>query len=181
MTAITILGRGDDWPECLVRGELWGTATCLLTPGLADKPFSKVFAFDGDNFPEIKKSLGIAKEKGIPVVSTLTYADVLYPIRDICKRFSTSYLMNSVSYMLAYACYQLKKDDLLFIYGIGGRKRWDYEQGRPYIIFWMGVATGLGIEVRAGRGSAQWLYNGTKDLSPRDKTQEEMEAWHHAG
>lgn len=177
MASVTILGRGDDWVENYYQAsETWGTLTCLLKEGLRDKPFNKLFAFDGINLPEIKRSLDIAHERHIPVISTLDYGDQLYPIRDICREYKTSYFMNSISYMLAYAIYL--KFNKMYINGIGGRKRWDYEQGRPFIIFWLGVATGRRVEYEIGRGSARWLFNGTTESNPKNLNDAEMSGWH---
>lgn len=175
MTAVTIFGRGDDWKECLnTHGDVWGTVTCLLTPGLADKPFNKVFAFDGDNFPEIKQGIQIARDRQIPIVSTLSIGTDIYPLREIVRDFKTSYFMNSISYMLAYAIYL--KYDYLYLYGIGGRNRWDYEMGKHYILFWVGVGYGRNIDLHIGKGSSQWLYDKHNDM-PRT-TEEENLAWH---
>jgi hypothetical protein len=147
----------------------------LLTPGLADKPYDKVFAFDGVNFPEIAQALPLAKSRGIPVLGTLDYATELYPIRDVVKRFESSFFKNTLSYMLAYALYLDK--DMIFIHGIGGRRRWDYEIGKHYILFWLGIARGIGVDVRIGPGSSKWLYDFTPLDAPRPSEEDRM-VWH---
>ena len=156
MKSVTIIGRGPSWKECpFATEELWGTATCLATEGLKDKNYTKVFAFDGVN-EILTEALKEAKERNIPVVSTLSYATELYPLVPIVRHFQVSYFKTSISYMLAYAIYQGYKS--IRIDGIDQGPGWLYQQGKPYITFWLGVATGRGIEYRMGRDSLKWTY-----------------------
>ena len=154
---ITIVGRGPSWTECpFETEELWGTVTCLVVPGLADKKFTKVFYFDDANAVGIKEGLVIAKERDIPVYSLQDDTE-RYPLRDVIRDCKSSCFLNSISYMLAYAIHL--KYDKIFLYGIDQGPSWELQQGKPHICFWLGLALGRDIEVIMGRGSLRWAYN----------------------
>ena len=156
MKEITIVGRGDSWRECLFNTEeIWGTATCLTTEGLKDKPFTKVFAFD-PVYPDFQKALDIAKERNIPVVSTLFYATEQYPSREVVREFRVSYFKTTISYMLAMAIYQ--KPDRMWVYGCEQTKTLNYVLFKPFVTFWLGAAYARGIDMRLGRGVLNWQY-----------------------
>ena len=158
MKPVTIIGRGPSWKECpFSTEELWANATCLNTTGLEDKKYTKVFAFDqiNGNSPLVE-ALAIAKERNIPIVSTWEYATEPYPLFQIARELGSSYLMPTVSYMIAYALFL--KYERLWIFGIDQGPRWDYQSGKPHIAFWLGVATGRKVSLRIGRGSLRWSY-----------------------
>lgn len=176
MAAVTIVGRGDDWIECpFITEELWGTVSCLLTPRLGDKPFTKLFAFDSieengvviNGTPETNYSLiravKFAKELKIPIVSDYPYKDEVFPTRDIVRTFCWSLMMNSVSRMLAYAIYL--ECSPIWIFGIGGRSRPDYDLAKSSLMTWHGIALGRKLEVRMGRGASNWLYGRPRTMA----------------
>ncbi len=75
MKEVTLLGRGPTWKACPFNGETWATATTLVTEGMRNFPYDKVFAFDSERLlPEIAEAVVIAKERNILMVSTLPYA-----------------------------------------------------------------------------------------------------------
>lgn len=145
---LTILGSGQSWKKCPFTGDIWAVATCLITDGMRDKPFTKVFAVDSDEFPEMEECLRIAKERHIPVVSTRDYATELYPVQDIRDEFRTGYCENTVSYMLALAIFKISVDkeyDDFAVYGID-QSEGEYLAQKPFVTFWLGVANGRGID-----------------------------------
>ncbi len=163
---LTIVTRGPSWTECPFHTkELWGDLTCLVHPGMEDKPYTKLFAFDGlvkvkggitmDNDILIQ-SLEIAKERNIPVVSNQPYATEPFPVVDVVREFRSSYFMNTVSYMLAYALFL--KYDKMSVSAIDAGPQWEYQSGKSHVCFWLGVATGRGVDLRVGRGSLRWAY-----------------------
>ena len=165
MKSLTILGRGPSWKECPFNTEeLWGAASCLLIDELKDKNYTKVFAFDDVGLPEIPPVIEIAKERNIPLVSNRPYATEQFPQKEIAREFGSSYFMPTVSYMIAYALYL--KYDLLWVFGIDQGPRWDYQVGKDYIMFWLGVAIGRKVDVRIGRCSMRWCYRPGLDGSP---------------
>lgn len=143
MKELTILGRGPSWKLCPFEGEIWATSTVLITDEMKDKRYDKVFAFDLIKDENIRKAADIAKERGIPLVSTRKgYRTECYPSWEVVNEFGISYLKNTVSYMLALAIY--KGYDQINLYGCDQTD--DRKDGKSFVIFWLGVATGRGIK-----------------------------------
>lgn len=143
MAAVTILGTGDSWVSCPFVGEIWACATVLLIDGLKDNRYDKLFAFDPISNSGVSGSYGIALERHIPIVSTFSYATEKYPIADVLNDFHASYLANTISYMLALAIHQGRSP--ISLYGVEQEKG-DYAVTKPFTTFWLGVATGRGLE-----------------------------------
>ena len=161
MSELTIIGRGPSWKECpFCTEELWGAASCLITEGLKDKNYTKVFAFDDMDTParidELGRCMEIANSRNIPIVSTRAYATEIFPLVEIAREFWSSYFMPTASYMMAYALYL--KYGRLHIYGLDQGPRWIYQSGKPHIVHWLGVALGRKVDLRIGRGSLRWAY-----------------------
>ena len=156
---ITIVGRGDSWKQCAFdTEEIWGTVTCLYTPGLEDKPFTKVFAFD-PVYPEFQVGLDIAKERNIPVVSSFyEYRTEDFPTREIVREFRVSYFKNTASYMLAMAVHW--NPYRLWVYGLEQDKTWCYVFQRPWVTFWLGAAYARRIDVRLPKDMLNYQYKG---------------------
>jgi len=166
MRDLTIIGRGPSWKDCQFNTkELWGALTCLAVGELKDKNYTKVFAFDDENAAPILVSLVEANVREIPVVSTRAYATELFPFLEIVKELRSSFFMPALSYALAYAIYL--KYDTVYIHGIDAGPQWNYQLGKPHMVFWIGYAIARGIDVRLGRGSLAWSYNDGTNGSPR--------------
>ena len=132
---------------CPFTGDIWAVATCLITDGLKDKPFTKVFAMDPEETPDIAKSIKIAQERNIPIVSVRDYATEPYPTQEIVNEFETGYCRNTVSFMLALAIYLIdvrKEYNDFAVYGVDQDTN-NYIKLKPLVTFWLGVATGRGI------------------------------------
>lgn len=156
MKAVTIVGRGESWKECPFHTEeIWGAATCLITPKLADHPYTKVFAFDNDD--NIKLAVAEAHRRNIPIVSVWGYATEPWPTRGIVRTTRSAHFLDTISRMLGYAIYY--EYSKLFIYGIDYGPQWRNLQSKSIVTFWIGFAMGRGIEVCLGRGSMRWAYN----------------------
>jgi len=143
---LTLVGKGDSWESCPFEGEVWGVVTCVLTEGLTDKHYDKLFAFDPDNDnadPFYRQCLKEARRRGIPIVSTFSWADERYPTLQIIEEFKVAYIRTSFTYMLALAIY-LNKNPLA-IYGFD-QTEGEYFRGKPFVTFWLGVAVGRGIK-----------------------------------
>ncbi len=174
MTAVTIVGGGPSWKCCeFVTQELWGCLDNLLKPELEDKPYTKLFAFDEldgvyngvvKHNEVLEKSLEIAHQRKIPVVSNREYADIKFPTREIAREFQASYFMPTISYMIALAVYE--NFSPIYIHGIDAGPQWYYQFGKPHIMFWLGVATGRKIQLRLGMGSIRWAYRAGLDGFP---------------
>lgn len=152
---LTIVGKGPSWIECpFETQELWGTATCLLVDGLKDHDFTRVFAFDCD--AGIPPAIEAAKARNIPLMAPFEFATEPFPSVDIVRRFRSSFFLNTMSRMIAYAIYL--KYNRLHIYGIDQGPGWGLQQSKPHVAYWIGRAEQAGIDVRLGRGSLIWTY-----------------------
>lgn len=155
MSAVTLLGRGPSWTECPeTTSELWGTASCLITPGLSDKKYDKVFVFD-DNDIALKLA-AIAKERNIPLVSPCSFATEFWPARLLVRKLRSAYFLSTMTRMIAYALYL--DYTKICIYGIDQGPDWGVMQARNHTAHWIGIAIGRGVDVRMGRGSMAWTY-----------------------
>ncbi len=157
MTVLTLLGRGPSWKDCQFNTvELWGTLSNLIVPVLGDKSYTKLFAFDSMDDSELSKCLIMAKERDIPIVSEQKYGTERFNLIEISKKFRTSYFKPTMSYILAYAIYYEYKK--IFIHGIDQGPQWNYQDGKTYITYWLGMANMAGVDVRLGPGSLKWQY-----------------------
>lgn len=156
MKELNLLGAGPSWVECPFRApETWGVLKCLSIDGLKDKSFDKLFVFDSLT-PALNKALAYATIRDIPIVSTLEYATEKYPLADIGLYFGTSYFNPSMSFMIAYALYL--GYEFLHIYGIDQGPSFDHVNGKPHILHWLGVASGMKVKYKLGASSMKWAY-----------------------
>lgn len=179
MKVLTILGRGPSWKDCIFQTEeLWGTVSNLAVPELGDKKYNKLFAFDGLEDVELKHCVDLAKERNIPIISTREYGTEKYPLIDIARKYHTSYLNNSVSYMIAYALFQDYKK--IYLHGIDQGPQWNYQDGKPYITFWLGMANMAMVDIRLGPGSLKWQYkSGLENLPEAFIEEQKCEICHY--
>ena len=165
---LTILGRGDSWEACPYEGEIWACASVLITEGMENRHYDKVFAVDKESESEtVRKSIKVARERGIPVVSPLSYGDEKYPTYEIYSAFKTNYLRNTASFMLALAVYQNRSP--VEIFGID--QTGDYIRTKPFITFWLGVAVGRGLEFNIHSSSLMPIRMEFKEGTQRLKEQ----------
>ena len=139
---VIILGRGQSWRDCPFDAECWAIASVLNMPEVDCRKINKVFAFD--DFESTRSERQIAKQFNIPVVSNRSYATEKYPSEEILREFGKTYFLPSVSYMIAYAIYKGYKK--LRLYGVDQAPEWNHLINKPYVMFWLGVATGRGVE-----------------------------------
>ena len=144
MKELILLGRGSSAEQCTYDAEVWCASSVLLMPEIKLECISKAFAFDVWSIPELRESVEKARAYSIPVISTEEYASEPYPLQQIKEEFNSSYFRPTVSYMLALAIY--RGYEKLKLYGIDQGPEWIYLAGKPYVTFWLGVATGRGIE-----------------------------------
>uniref|UniRef100_A0A6M3L4T9 Putative methyltransferase n=1 Tax=viral metagenome TaxID=1070528 RepID=A0A6M3L4T9_9ZZZZ len=143
MRELIILGKGQSWKDCPFDAECWATSTVLEMPEISNyHQIHKVFAFDDYNVT--KNGLRTAKKYRIPIVSTQGYATEKYPFEDIVRELGYSYFRPTVSYMIAYAIYQ--GYEKLRLYGIDQAPEWEHLINKPYVMFWLGVATGRKVK-----------------------------------
>ena len=161
---LTILGKGASWSKCPFDGtETWAAATCLVTPGMTDKHYDKVFAVDSGEIQIVKDCIAIAKERGIPLVSTKSYATEPYPLHEVSQDFQSTYLHNTVSYMLALAVHQGYSK--LMLYGVDQEDA-GYSCLKPAVILWLGIATGRGIQCTVnGSDVSRYVWKMVRDIT----------------
>lgn len=142
MKDLIILGGGESRKECPYDTEVWAVSTVLLLPDVKKECISKVFAID--KYELIEEDLGITRELDIPIVSVRDYATESYPLKEIKEEFQTTYFRNTISYTIAMAIYE--GYEMLKLYGVDQGPQWNYIANRPYVMFWLGVATGRGVK-----------------------------------
>lgn len=142
MKDLIILGRGQSWKDCPFDAECWAIASVLNDPEISKHQIHKVFAFD--DYALVKSEVVLARGKNIPIMSTQGYASEPYPLKEITEEFGQTYFRTSVSYMIAYAIY--KGYEKLRLYGIDQAPEWVHIVNKPYVMFWLGVATGRGVK-----------------------------------
>lgn len=144
MKELILLGTGPSLKDCTWDAEVWCASTVLLMPEVRLDCISKAFAVDDWSVGDIKQSVELAKEHSIPVVSTESYATEPYPLQEIEDEFDSVFLNNTLSYMLALAVYQSYSK--LRLFGVDQGPRYEYLANKSYTTFWLGVATGRGID-----------------------------------
>ena len=142
--SLILLGKGPLKEQCPFDKEVWGTLSLLTDKEWWDKPYSKLFIVDTvkDDWPPLIK----AQEKGYTITGRSRYPYVTdpMPLSYMKERFGSVYLMNNLSYMIAMALYLGYENlDLWGVWGPAPEKLWP---GAKYITYWLGVATGVGVE-----------------------------------
>ena len=145
---VILLAKGESRVLCPFDAEeVW----CVNDVGndelFKDKKVHKIFRFD-DTTPEF---LARIKEKGAPIISWREYADIQYPLEEIQKLFKTTYLNNTIAYMIAYAAYTRVKK--LRLFGVDAPYGGIYEVERSGVEYWIGRAQERGMEVIPCEGS----------------------------
>jgi hypothetical protein len=160
MVELTILGQGPSRHNCPFESETWSSLSVVGLEEFSDAPISKAFCFD---LPERKtdelKGLQVAIDRGIPIVghgwlpkfdkTGVDFTIEPYPLKEIRERFDTYYFKNDTSYMIALALYLGYKNLLLWGVDQGGgpkEKESIYTMALPYVMYWLGVASGMGVE-----------------------------------
>ena len=158
---ITLLGQGPSMHSCPFNTETWAALTVLGLEGWEDKPISKAFCFDKPDRKENEaRGLVVARRRGIPVIGwawlcrmgeteTEQFVTEHFPLREMFNRFDTHYYKNDATFMIALALMRGYKK--LHLYGIdqgGGPKDIElvYIMARPFVMYWLGIATGMGVE-----------------------------------
>ena len=144
---LILLGQGPSMNGCPFDAEVWTTVSVLSHKGFENKPYTKLFLFD---LPEAKvdetQGMEVAQTKDIPIVGFENASCITepYPLGEINKKFDTHYFFNDMSYMIALALYNGYKS--LLLWGVDQGREYIYTYGRSYIMYWLGMATGMGVE-----------------------------------
>lgn len=152
---LILLGQGPSMVGCPCDIETWATLTVLGRKEWEDKPFSKVFCFDRpDEKADEAAGLVVAKRRGIPIVGLKElafyppvveqYVTEEYPLRELLEKYHTYYFKNDMTYMIALALIQGYTS--LSLWGVDQGYEDMYSMARPFVMFWLGIATGEGVK-----------------------------------
>ena len=153
---ITILGTGATLTRCpekkIENGEYWG---CNGTYKKVKIELDKLFIMKDLYLTQYNKEKTLIKdinEKDFPVYTLGKYPEIKnniqYPVKEILKEFKIGYFLTNISYMLALAI--TKKPKCIGMFGVDMNFGTNIEYMRnekSCIEFWLGVATGRGIEI----------------------------------
>ena len=139
---LILLGNGPSMTGCPFDTETWAAISVLGFEGWEDKPYSKVFVVDKPSL----KNLEAAQARNIPIVGIERYKYITecYPRSGIHRMFGAVGVWNVMSYMLAMALYRGYRN--LLLYGVDQGPELQYQGGRPFTTYWLGVATGMGVK-----------------------------------
>jgi hypothetical protein len=69
-----------------------------------------------------------------------------FPLDEISQKFKTNYFTSTIEYAIAYALWE--GVDVINLLGINMTVKQEYIDQKPGCEFWMGIAKGMGVEVR---------------------------------
>jgi len=140
MKKINIIGRGRGKNDGLAAdGEKF---TCnYFTPGV-DIIFNMHKPEDSSEDFRRKDHMEMTRRAGIKIIDLENY-----PIEEIQSKFKTKFFSNTVCYMIAYALFRgYQKINLWGCNIRPGRDDEPIVKNHPGIEFWLGVATGMGVD-----------------------------------
>ncbi len=149
MKNIIIIGKGNGWREAPKDGETWGVNDLFLKcPLKLTFEMHDLLLISTD--ASVKRALSKAEEDKVPVMMLDHYdqypTSVKYPIDEIIGIYKSDYFSNSISYMIAYALYVGATKIDMYGVNMGTQSEYVYEKGS--VEFWIGMAMGLGVEVK---------------------------------
>ena len=151
---IIILALGPTWYKCPEKApentEIWGVNTMYRNRDV-DRIFimhdlkHDLCLMDKDFIPTVNKL-------GVPIYTAGDYPvfdnNIVYPIEDVIKEFNVGFFLNVMCYMIAIAI--MEKPKKISLYGTDMRSDAGVEyrvNEKGAIEFWLGVATGRGIDL----------------------------------
>ena len=158
---IFILGRGQSLGLCPVKippkSEFWGCNNVYKA-----REIDRLFVMRDIYVAQYNRQTKIieeANEKGFPVYTLGKYSDlknnIQYPMQEAIKEFDIAFFLTNISYMLALAIMQKPKN--LFLFGVDmefGTSKEYMQNEKGNIEYWLGWATGRGIQFHLSKGSS---------------------------
>ena len=149
MIEVIILGHGPTNIQCDYHCETFGINNTYSFARRLDK----LFVFD----PISTIEFNFDQLKQVPcIVTTLAYPQFsnieVYPIKEILRKFRTTFFSNGVCYMIAYALY--KEYEKIFFYGIDMMTTNTYMFEKGGVEYWMGIAHAMGVPIINTKESA---------------------------
>lgn len=197
MKHIVILGSGAGWHHCPFETygketEVWGIAKMILNKKFQEMEHSRIDklfnmddlmnmqSFDPNSPHRVEYSLDdfIKKinDSGSELITSYDYPEVKnskeFPLKQIVELFGVFYFTNTICYMLAYALWLDDVDKITF-WGINQTGSIEYLRERRGVEFWIGLVSGMGIELHI-EGPSALLKPDRKLLYGYNKTQKEL-------
>ena len=144
---VIIVGKGRGWEYAPSGKEIhvWGiTQVILSTPVdlLIDMNVYEDGRWGEQEKQEAKSSREICEINKIPYIDLSNY-----PLSEISNYFNTDYFSNTVDYAIALALY--KGYEEIDLYGVNMEEGTEYRYQKPSVEFWIGIAKGMGVKIRA--------------------------------
>ena len=145
MKEVIILGKGPSHSQCFYDKEVWAVNDSYEFAKRIDKLFltDTWEAFDLGWMKEAQARLKFE------IVAPTPYPGLVvtpYPIEAVLLRFPTSFFTNTICYMIAYAL--LRGYRRIWLYGVDMLTHTSYIMEKGGVEYWMGVALGMGADVR---------------------------------
>lgn len=185
---VTIIGMGGSAMDWITQGydqhhrhtdpkhEIWTINAAAFTFRHHRSFNIHDFTWDGrapGTAGDHRRYLEIYKDHPLPVVTCRALEELPctleYPIAEVISTFKSSYLANTVSYVIAFAILcNVNRIDLFgcdYNYKVPGREN-PYEHGRCNVEYWIGIAKAVGINVTVCQSS--WLMDTRGRLSGQE-------------
>lgn len=149
MKEVIVLGHGPTNIQCDYHCEVWGINNTYIFAERLDK----LFIFDAISTLEFDFN---ALRQVPCIVTTMDYPQFnnieVFPIKEVLRKFKTTYFSNGVCYMLAYAL--LKGYEKIWFYGIDMMTNNTYMFEKGAVEYWMGIAHAMGVPIINTKESA---------------------------
>ena len=142
MKEVIIIGHGPTNSQCRYHCETWGINNTYIFA----KRLDKLFIFDAISTLEFD----FDALRQVPcVVTTMNYPQFnnieVFPIKEVLRKFKTTFFSNGVCYMIAYAL--LKEYEKIWFYGIDMMTTNTYMFEKGAVEYWMGIAHAMGVPI----------------------------------
>ena len=147
MLKVNIIGKSPQWheaPDVSDKFDTWGITQLMLRRSVdlvIDMNVYDDMRWGSDELLENLLVKRKCKSRDIPYIGLDDY-----PIDEIVEFFGVDYFSNTVDYAIALAIYMEYKE--IDIYGIDMIHGSEYQDQKPGVDFWCGVAIGKGIKVK---------------------------------
>lgn len=167
---IAILGTGYGWnlfPEksdytiyCLndyVYQEKYGIQPDILF--IMDVLDEKPLIVSGiQNLGEVVHRINAMK---IPLIAPFKYEEIplseAFPLEECVEKLGTPYMLNTISYMIAYAILKGAKE--IHLYGVNQASSSEYFYEKASVEYMLGIANGMGIKITINGDKSEVLAN----------------------
>ena len=197
MKHIVILGSGAGWHHCPFEEygkdvEVWGIAKMLMNKKFQEMEHARIDklfnmddimhmqSFDPNSPHKVPYTLDyfieVINKSKAELITSYEYPELdnvkAFPLKKIVELFGVFYYTNTICFMLAYALWLDDVDKITF-WGINQTGSIEYLRERRGVEFWIGLVTGMGIELHI-EGPSALLKPDRKLLYGYNRTQHEL-------